>query len=70
MKLYYMPVSTYSQKVLLAFYEKGIEFESEIVNLMNPEEAANYREIHPFGKIYTSITLTKAVMKQRMLMNY
>ncbi len=31
MKFYYAPVSTYSQKVLLAFYEKGIEFEKSLV---------------------------------------
>ena len=26
MKLYYHPLSTYSQKVLIALYEKGIDF--------------------------------------------
>ena len=26
MKLYYNPISTYSQKALIAFYEKGIDF--------------------------------------------
>ena len=31
MKLYYNPISTYSQKTLLAFYEKGLEFEPNIV---------------------------------------
>ncbi|MCW9045776.1 MAG: glutathione S-transferase family protein [Alphaproteobacteria bacterium] len=51
MKLYYAPISTFSQKVLLAFYEKGIEFEPEIVNLMDPEERAKYRELYPIGKI-------------------
>ena len=35
MKLFYNPISTYSQKVLIALYEKGIEFEPEIVNLMD-----------------------------------
>ncbi len=51
MKLYYAPISTFSQKVLLAFYEKGVEFKPEIVNLMDPEERAKYRELYPIGKI-------------------
>ena len=51
MKLYYNPISTYSQKVLLAFYEKGIEFEPSIVSLMDPEAGAAYREVYPLGKI-------------------
>ena len=37
MKLYYHPLSSFAQKVLIALYEKGIEFESEIVNLMDPD---------------------------------
>jgi len=51
MKLYYNPISTYSQKVLIAFYEKGIEFEPNIVNLMDPDDLAKYREVYPMGKI-------------------
>ncbi len=51
MKLYYNPISTYSQKVLIALYEKGLEFEPEIVHLMDPEARAQYREVYPMGKI-------------------
>ncbi len=51
MKLYYNPISTYSQKVLIAFYEKGLEFEPHIVSLMDPDERAKYREVYPLGKI-------------------
>jgi len=51
MKLYYHPISSYSQKVLIAFYEKGIEFEPNIVNLMDPEARAKYREVYPLGKV-------------------
>jgi glutathione S-transferase len=36
MKLYYNPLSTYSQKVMIAFNEKGLAYEPEIVNLMSP----------------------------------
>lgn len=51
MKLYYHPVSTYSQKVLIALYEKGLDFESEVVHLMDPEGRASYLEVYPMGKI-------------------
>jgi glutathione S-transferase len=51
MKLYHNPISTYSQKVLLALYEKGIEFEEEIVKLFDDEGKAEYAKIYPMGKI-------------------
>jgi len=51
MKLYYHPLSTYAQKVLIALYEKGIEFEPEIVDLMDPDARTKYREVYPLGKI-------------------
>ncbi len=51
MKLYYNPISTYSQKVLIALYEKGLDFDSEIVNLMDADARAQYREVYPLGKI-------------------
>ena len=51
MKLYYSPLSTYSQKALLAFYEKGLSFEPQLVNLMSPEGKAAYEKINPIGKV-------------------
>jgi len=51
MKLYYHPLSTYSQKVLIALYEKGIDFAPEIINLMDPGAHSSYKEIYPMGKV-------------------
>lgn len=51
MKLYYNPLSTYSQKVMIAFNEKGIAYEPELVNLMSPEGRAAYEKINPLGKV-------------------
>lgn len=51
MKLYYFPPSTYSQKVLLALYEKGVEFEKHHVNVLDPEQRASYQEIYEIGRI-------------------
>ena len=43
--------SSYSQKAILAFYEKGIEFTPAPVNLFDPEGLAAYKKIYPLGKI-------------------
>jgi glutathione S-transferase len=51
LSLYYHPLSSYSQKVLIALYEKGFEFERNIVNLTDEEAREEYRKIYPMGKI-------------------
>ena len=51
MKLYYNPLSTYSQKVLIAFHEKEVAFEPQIVDLMSPEGKAAYAQVYPIGKV-------------------
>src|SRR5690242_850107 len=51
MKLYFHPVSSYSQKALVAFYEKGCAFEPVIINLMDPKEREAYQKINPIVKI-------------------
>lgn len=51
MNLYCNILSAYSQKVLLAFYEKGIEFTPKSVNLFDPTDKAAYRNLYPLGKL-------------------
>src|SRR5262245_47765098 len=51
MKLYFSPVSSYSQKVLMAFYEKNLAFEPIIVNLMDPKGREEYLKIYPIGTV-------------------
>jgi glutathione S-transferase len=51
MKLYYNPLSTYSQKAMIAFNEKGIAYEPHLVDLMSPEGRAAYEKINPLGKV-------------------
>ena len=51
MKLYYSPISPYSQKVLIALDEKGVKFDREIVSLADPEKKAAYDKINRFGKV-------------------
>jgi glutathione S-transferase len=51
MKFYYSPLSTYSQKTLMALYEKGATFEPVIVNLRDPAARAEYEKLNPLGKV-------------------
>ena len=52
MKLYYHPLSGYSQKVLIALCEKKIPFDGEIIDLMNPQAKAAYKkDVYPIGKV-------------------
>lgn len=51
MELYYHPLSTYSQKAMIAFYEKGIAFEPRLVNLMDPAGREAYELVYPLGKL-------------------
>lgn len=51
MKLYYMPLSTYSQKTLLGLHEKELQFERVIVNLEDDVQAGEYRALHPLGTV-------------------
>lgn len=52
MKLYYHPISAYSHKALCAAYEKGIEPELELVDLLDPAAKAAYAaDVNPLGKV-------------------
>ena len=56
MKLYYAPASSYSQRVLIALYEKELDFMPIEVNLFDTESRKQYLQINRFGKIPTLIT--------------
>jgi glutathione S-transferase len=62
MHLYYAPASSYSQRVLIALYEKQINFTPVVINLFDPEERQKYLKINPFGKIPTLITDEQTVI--------
>ncbi len=50
LKLYYHPLSSFCQKVLIAFYENDTPFEPVIVDLMDATSSAEFRKIWPIGK--------------------
>lgn len=51
MKLYYFPLSPYSQKAIIALEEKGAKYESELINLGDMAARAEYEKINRFGKV-------------------
>ncbi|MBD2336073.1 glutathione S-transferase family protein [Calothrix sp. FACHB-156] len=55
MQLYYAPASSYSQRVLIALYEKGADFTKIPVDLFDPAARDRYLQINPFGKIPTLV---------------
>lgn len=51
MKLYYHPRSTYSQKVLIAAYEKQVALTLHVINPGNPEDRAELNKLTPISKL-------------------
>ncbi|MFH7024156.1 MAG: glutathione S-transferase family protein [Heteroscytonema crispum UTEX LB 1556] len=56
MKLYYAPASSYSQRVLIAMYEKSADFTPIEVNLFEPKYREEYMQVNHFAKIPTLVT--------------
>jgi len=50
LKLYFHPLSSFCQKVLVALYENGTRFEPHIVDLGNAVAAAEFKKIWRIGK--------------------
>src|SRR6476661_427209 len=48
--LYFHPLSSFCQKTLIALYENGTPFTPQIVNLMDPKESADFKEMWPVRK--------------------
>jgi glutathione S-transferase len=48
--LYFHPLSSFCQKVLVALYEGDVPFTPHLVNLMEEREVAAFRRIWPIGK--------------------
>lgn len=50
LKLYFHPLSSFCQKVLIALYENDTPFERQIVDLADQASAAAFKVIWPIGK--------------------
>jgi glutathione S-transferase len=51
MKLYYHPLSSYSQKALVALYEKNVEFERVLVDFSQPGAREDHFKVNRLGKV-------------------
>lgn len=51
MKLYFHPISAYSQKVTIAMREKDVKFTPEIVNMMDPGARQEFKKVNPNCKV-------------------
>ena len=69
--LYHGLASTCSKKVRLALYEKGLEFESRLVNLQAFEQHdPEYLKLNPNGVVPTLIHDGEAVIDSSVIMEY
>src|SRR5215510_228665 len=50
LRLYFHPLSSFCQKVLIALYENDTPFERRIVDLADEASSAEFRKIWPIGK--------------------
>ncbi len=50
LKLYFHPLSSFCQKVLVALYENDTPFEPHIVDLMDDTSRAEFKKVWPIGK--------------------
>jgi len=70
MKLYFHPLSTYSQKTLIALYEKDISFEREVIALFDPEVRAQYKKLYPLAKVPLLVDGDKFIPESSIIIEY
>ena len=70
MKLHFSPVSTYSQKALIAFYEKDIAFTPVIENLMDPAGRASYMQTYPVCKVPLLVDEGRSIPESSTIIEY
>ncbi len=70
MKLYFHPLSTYSQKALIALYEKNATFEKEIVDLLSPDAVLAWKKVYPLGKIPVLVDGNNFVPESSIIVEY
>ena len=49
--LHMHPLSSFCHKVLIAFYEIGLPFETQLIDFADKDASGRFRELSPFGKI-------------------
>ena len=70
MHLYFNPLSTYSQKTLIALYEKDVRFTSEMVWTIDPASHAAYKKIYPLGKVPLLVDGDRTIPESSIIIEY
>jgi len=68
--LHFHPLSSFCQKVLIALYENDTPFERNIVNLMDPAEAAAFRKLWPCGQFPVIVDGGRAIPESTVIIEH
>lgn len=70
--LHFHPLSSYCQKVLIGLYEIGVPFETQLVDLGDPEAAGAFRKLWPVGKmpVLRDTTRDRTVPESSIILEY
>ena len=72
LKLYYHPLSSFCQKVLVPLYEAGTPFEPVLVNLRDPVERAALEALWPFARfpVLEDVGAGRAIPESSIIIEY
>ncbi|HEY2517071.1 MAG TPA: glutathione S-transferase family protein [Polyangiaceae bacterium] len=70
MHLYFHPLSTYSQKTLIALYEKDVRFTPEVVSTLDPVSRAAYKKIYPLAKLPLLVDADRSIPESSIIIEY
>ena len=68
--LYFHPLSSYCQKVLIALYENATPFTPQLVDLGNPGEAAALKRLWPIGRFPVLRDGDRVVAESSIIIEY
>lgn len=68
--LYAHPFSSYSQKVFIAFYEKGVPFELRLLSPDNPEAMKEHHALWPVDKFPVLRTDDKTIVESTIIIEW
>lgn len=68
--LYAHPFSSYSQKVFMAFYEKGVSFELRVLSQDNPAEVKEHQASWPIGRFPVLQTGERIIVESTIIIEW
>lgn len=68
--IYAHPFSSYSQKVFMAFYEKGAPFELRVLSPDNPEAVKEHQALWPIGRFPVLHTGERTIVESTIIIEW